>query len=79
GLDRLEHAARSLDADAARLMELEMAPFVGDPEVIKDMRSKLKEWLVQNTIRADPMVRDALGKSLQKRRVNAPAGAKGTK
>ncbi|GAW13007.1 hypothetical protein ANO14919_023830 [Xylariales sp. No.14919] len=79
GLDRLEHAARSLDADAARLMELEMAPFVGDPDVIKDMRSKLKEWLVQNTIRADPMVRDALGKSLQKRRVNAPAGAKGTK
>jgi hypothetical protein len=78
-LDRLEQTARSMDVDATRLMELEMAPFAGDPEVVRDMRSKLKEWLVQNTIRADPMVRDALGRSLQKRRVDAPAGAKGTK
>ncbi|KAI1156322.1 hypothetical protein F4825DRAFT_291843 [Nemania diffusa] len=78
-LERLEHTARFIDADATRLMELEMAPFAGDPEAVKDMRSKLKEWLVQNTIRADPMVRDALGRSLQKRRVDAPAGARGTK
>ncbi|KAI1173138.1 hypothetical protein F4777DRAFT_581262 [Nemania sp. FL0916] len=78
-LERLEHTTRFLDADATRLMELEMAPFAGDPDVVKDMRGKLKEWLVQNTIRADPMVRDALGRSLQKRRVDAPAGAKGTK
>ncbi|KAF2967093.1 hypothetical protein GQX73_g6467 [Xylaria multiplex] len=77
--ENLENVAKFMDLDATRLMELEMAPFAGDPEVTKDMRSKLKEWLVQNTIRADPMVRDALGKSLQKRRVNAPAGAKGTK
>ncbi|KAI1421099.1 hypothetical protein F5Y12DRAFT_769649 [Xylaria sp. FL1777] len=78
-LDRLEQTAKTMDADAMRLMELEMAPFVGDSEVVKEMRSKLKEWLVQNTIRADPMVRDALGRSLQKRRVDAPAGARGTK
>jgi hypothetical protein len=78
-LDRLEQVARGVDTDATRLMELEMAPFANDPEVVQDMRSKLKEWLVQNTIRADPMVRDALGRELQKRRVNAPAGARGTK
>ncbi|KAI3326044.1 membrane associated DnaJ chaperone-like protein [Xylariaceae sp. AK1471] len=78
-LERLEHTAKSIDVDATRLMELEMAPFAGDPEVVRDMQSKLKEWLVQNTIRADPMVRDALGKSLQKRRVDAPTGARGTK
>ncbi|KAI0405993.1 membrane associated DnaJ chaperone-like protein [Xylaria palmicola] len=78
-LERLEYAVRSLDADATRLMELEMAPFAGDPEVVGDMRAKLREWLVQNTIRADPMVRDALGRSLQKRRVDAPAGARGTR
>ncbi|KAI1344779.1 hypothetical protein F5Y15DRAFT_5116 [Xylariaceae sp. FL0016] len=78
-LERLEQTAKGLEVDAARLMELEMAPFAGDPEVVNSMRSKLKEWLVQNTIRADPMVRDALGKSLQKRRVDAPAGARGTK
>ncbi|OTB16608.1 hypothetical protein K445DRAFT_316884 [Daldinia sp. EC12] len=78
-LDRLEQTARSMDVDAARLMELEMAPFVGDAEVIGSMRTKLKEWLVQNTIRADPMVKDALGRSFQKRRVDAPAGAKGNR
>ncbi|KAI1200848.1 membrane associated DnaJ chaperone-like protein [Nemania serpens] len=78
-LERLEHTARSIDVDATRLMELEMAPYAGHPEVVNDVRSKMKEWLVQNTIRADPMVRDALGRSLQRRRINAPAGAKGTK
>ncbi|KAH8671034.1 hypothetical protein BX600DRAFT_236632 [Xylariales sp. PMI_506] len=79
GLDRLEQTARSLDVDTSRLMEFEMAPFAGDPEAVNSMRGKLKEWLVQNTIRSDPMVRDALGRSLQKRRVDAPAGAKGNR
>ncbi|KAI1494978.1 membrane associated DnaJ chaperone-like protein [Biscogniauxia mediterranea] len=78
-LDRLEQTARAMDVDATRLMELEMAPFAGDPEVVGSMRAKLKEWLVQNTIRADPMVRDALGRSFQKRRVDAPAGARGNR
>ena len=79
GLDRLDQTAKTLDADATRLMELEMAPFAGDAEAINSMRSKLKEWLVQNTIRSDPMVRDALGRSFQKRRTDAPAGAKGNR
>ncbi|KAI0973857.1 hypothetical protein F4678DRAFT_388554 [Xylaria arbuscula] len=78
-LDRLEQTARTMDADTARLMDLEMAPFAGDPGIMQELRSKMKEWLVQNTIRADPMVRDALGKSLKRRRVDAPAGARGTK
>ncbi|KAI0386613.1 hypothetical protein F5Y04DRAFT_275066 [Hypomontagnella monticulosa] len=78
-LDRLEQTARGVDVDVGRLMELEMAPFAGDPEVINSMRTKLKEWLVQNTIRADPMVKDALGRSFQRRRVDAPAGARGNR
>ncbi|KAI5927004.1 membrane associated DnaJ chaperone-like protein [Camillea tinctor] len=78
-LDRLEQTARAMDVDTTRLMELEMAPFAGDPEVVGSMRAKLKEWLIQNTIRADPMVRDALGRSFQKRRVDAPAGARGNR
>ncbi|ORY64971.1 uncharacterized protein BCR38DRAFT_342083 [Pseudomassariella vexata] len=79
GLERLEQTARVMDTDASRLMELEMAPFAGDPEVLSTMRTKLQEWLVQNTIRSDPMVRDALGRSFKKRRVDAPAGAKGNR
>jgi hypothetical protein len=78
-LERLEQAARGLDGDAGRLMELEMSPFAGDPELMASMRTKLKEWLVQNTIRNDPMVRDALGRNLRKRRVDAPAGARGNR
>lgn len=79
GLERLEQTARAMDADASRLMELEMTPFAGDADVLVTMRTKLKEWLVQNTIRSDPMVRDALGRSLKKRRVDAPAGARGNR
>lgn len=78
-LDRLEVAGKALDADTARLLEMEMAPFAGDEQVVQSMKGKMKEWLVQNTIRADPMVRDALGRAFQKRRVDAPAGARGTR
>ncbi|KAL2115828.1 hypothetical protein VTJ04DRAFT_10083 [Mycothermus thermophilus] len=79
GLDRLEQAVKRLDADAARLLETEMAPFMGDEEMRGTVAAKVKEWLVQNTIRSDPMVRDALGRSFAKRRMDAPAGARGTR
>ncbi|KAK3373477.1 hypothetical protein B0T24DRAFT_263507 [Lasiosphaeria ovina] len=79
GLDRLEAAAKGLDSDSSRLLEMEMAPYAGDGDMLAAMRGKVKEWLVQNTIRGDPMVRDALGRSLTKRRVDAPAGARGTR
>ena len=53
-----------------------MAPFSGDEQNLKYMRVKVKEWLVQNTIRNDPEVRDVIGKMIGKRRLGAPAGAK---
>ncbi|KAK0635359.1 hypothetical protein B0T17DRAFT_39094 [Bombardia bombarda] len=80
GLERLEMAARGLDADAARLLEMEMAPFAGGDEATTGaVKGKVREWLVQNTIRADPEVRNALGTSLKQRRVDAPAGARGNR
>ncbi|KAK3945996.1 hypothetical protein QBC46DRAFT_370539 [Diplogelasinospora grovesii] len=83
GLERLEMAARSVDSDAERLLGLEMAPFVGgegeEQQMQNTVMNKVKEWLVNNTIRSDPMVRDAVGTALRKRRVDAPAGARGTK
>ncbi|KAB5554693.1 hypothetical protein GE09DRAFT_1222177 [Coniochaeta sp. 2T2.1] len=78
-LDRLEGAAKSLDVDMGRLLQTEMAPFAGDEQVVQSMKGKMKEWLVQNTIRQDPMVRDALGRAFQRRRADAPAGARGTR
>ncbi|KAH8893183.1 hypothetical protein GQ53DRAFT_104148 [Thozetella sp. PMI_491] len=79
GLDRLDAAVKALDLDAVRLIEMEIAPFAGDQDALRNVGGKVKEWLVQNTIRSDPMVRDALGRAFQKRRTDAPAGAKGTK
>jgi len=79
GLERLEMTVKGLDDDAERLLETEMAPYTGDEEMVKTVRVKVKEWLVQNTIRSDPMVRDALGRSFTKRRVDAPSGAKGNR
>lgn len=78
-LHRLEMLTKQLDGDAVRLLDMEMAPFKGDNDATSNLQGKMREWLVQNTIRADPMVRDAMGTSLRKRRVDAPAGAKGNR
>ncbi len=78
-LDRLDMIAKAADIEATRLMDMEAAPFTGDPQVLKEVQGKVKEWLVQNTIRNDPEVRDALGKLFKRRRVDAPAGARGNR
>jgi len=79
-LDRIEATARAADLDATRLVSMEMTPFVGDQDALNDVKGKVRNWLVDNTIRNDPEVRDALGTVMQvKKRQNAPAGARGTK
>lgn len=76
GLDRLRAMAAALDSETSRLMEMELAPFKGDPAQAANLQGKMRKWLVQNTIRADPMVRDALGRSIHKRRTDAPPSAR---
>jgi len=78
-IERLDQTARAADVEATRLIAMEMAPFIGDRDAIGGVQSKVKEWLVQNTIRSDPMVRDALGNVLRKRRTDAPVGARGNR
>ena len=79
GLERGEILSRQLNEDAARLMDMDLAPYKGDAEATSNLKGKIREWLVQNTIRADPMVRDALGTSFRKRRIDVPSGAKGNR
>lgn len=79
GLDRLELMSKGLDADADKMLGLEMVPFAGDQDTLRSIQGKVKDWLVQNTIRSDPMVRDAVGNSFKKRRADAPAGARGNR
>ncbi|KAF2091322.1 hypothetical protein K490DRAFT_34335 [Saccharata proteae CBS 121410] len=76
-LNRLAMVTKATDVDASRLIALETMPFAGEKEE-KDLKGKMKDWLVQNSIRSDPVVRDALGKAFQRRRQGAPAGARGT-
>lgn len=68
--------AQGTEIETQRLLALEMTPLVGDEAGQNDMKGRVREWLVQNTIRSDPEVRDALGKAMAKRRVGAPAGAR---
>lgn len=79
GLIRLEGMARQMDADAARLIDMELMPFKGDEALKGKLRTNMREWLINNTIRSDPMVRDSLGTYLARRREDAPAGARGTR
>lgn len=75
-LDELERVARGVDDDADRVVKMELAPFAGDPQVLAGLRDKMRRWLVDNTVRSDPMTRDAMQR-FKRRRQDAPAGAQG--
>lgn len=77
-LTRLEQLAQASEVEASRLLALDMSPFVGDEAGVKELRGRVREWLVTNTIRADPEVRDAMGRVMAKKRVGAPPGARQT-
>ncbi|KAI9842548.1 MAG: hypothetical protein M1837_007061 [Sclerophora amabilis] len=78
-LDRLDQVSKVTDLEASRLLGLDMAPFANDERTMGELRARLQEWLVQNTIRTDPDVRDAVGRVMGKRRTGAPTGARGTR
>lgn len=67
-LDRLDALAKTADQEATRLMGLELSPFAGEQSGMRELRSSLKEWLVQNTIRNDPEVKAAISQVLNRRR-----------
>ena len=66
-LDRLDLATKAVEVEATRLWEMETAPYAGDGEVLRMLRGRMAEWLVTNTIRADPMVKDSLGTLFRRR------------
>jgi len=73
---RLEAVAKVNESEASRLLAMDMAPFVGDGPGTTELRGRVREWLVNNTIRSDPEVRDAMGRAVAKRRTGAPPGAR---
>ncbi|KAI9658249.1 MAG: hypothetical protein M1821_002382 [Bathelium mastoideum] len=78
-LDRLAAAVNMAEQESSRLLQLDLTPFASDEQARQGLRNGLQEWLVQNTIRSNPTVRDAMGRALAKRREGVPAGAKGAR
>jgi hypothetical protein len=67
-LDRLDILTKTTDQEISRLLGLDLSPFVGDQSSLRELRSTLKEWLVNNTIRNDPEVKRAVNQVLNRRR-----------
>jgi len=77
-LDRLDAIARSSEQEVSRLMGLELIPFAADATSMQDLRTSMRTWLVDNTVRQNPQVRDAVGRVVARRRADAPPGARGS-
>lgn len=72
-LDRLEALAKAQNAEISRLMQLDLTPFLSDAPAMAELRTNMKRWLLDNTIRSSPKVQDATTRSLQ-RRTNTTSG-----
>ncbi|KAF2157262.1 hypothetical protein K461DRAFT_220375 [Myriangium duriaei CBS 260.36] len=66
-LSRLEGLTQQSEQEVMRLTALEMTPFAGNADTLRDLRVHMRHWLVDNTMRANPQVRDAMGRVLQPR------------
>ena len=75
-LARLESFVKAAEIDSGRLLAMEATPFVGDEQGTKELRGRVKDWLVNNTIRADPEVRDAMGRVMAERKNGARTGVR---
>lgn len=78
-LDRLDAISRATDQEVARLLGLELSPFAADGATMQELKSSMRRWLVDNTVRADPDVRNAVGRVIERRRADVPAGAQGAR
>lgn len=78
-LDRLSTFVVECKKDASRLLELESTPFRDDERAKGDLREALKKYMVQNVVHQEKDVRNAIGQSIARRRMDAPHGAQGTK
>ncbi|KAK4555860.1 hypothetical protein LTR86_007080 [Recurvomyces mirabilis] len=68
-LDRVDALAKATDQEVSRLMGLELMPIAASDQAShRNLRTTLKEWLVQNTIRNDAEVKGAIANALDRRR-----------
>ncbi|QIW97973.1 hypothetical protein AMS68_003491 [Peltaster fructicola] len=75
-VDRVNALAAATEQEMSRLFSFELAQYGADPRSEQTLRSSLKEWLVQNTVRNDAEVRSAIEQALERRRLLArPSGS----
>ena len=63
-LTRLSDSAKRNDSEVKRILALELAPFTAEREYLKNLKLRVKEWLIQNRIRSDSEVRNAVSQVL---------------
>lgn len=76
-LQQVQALGKQADQEVSRLMAMELAPFAGEQEIMKDVRGRMKDWLVQNTYRNDQEVGRAVAGVLTRRRNGAAVEAGG--
>lgn len=76
-LDELEKMVHVVHEESRRMVQMEVTPFAGNQQAMETLRQKIKRWLVDNTVRNDPMTRAAISQRIGRRRQDAPAGAQG--
>lgn len=72
-LERLQACANVTESIVSKWTAMELAPFVDEQgEVSGEVKTKMKNFLVQEKLRSHPEVRDAMGRVIQKRREHGP-------
>lgn len=74
-IDRLAVLSKATDQELNRLMGLELAPFASEDPNMKSLQVSLKEWLIQNTLRNNPDVKNAMNSVFERRRLEHDSGA----
>ena len=78
-LDRLDVNLQTADQEVSRLLGLELTPFAAEEASMHDLKSSMRRWLVDNTVRSNADVRNAVGRVLERRRAGVPNGAQGAR
>ena len=78
-IDRLEGVVKNSNVDITRLLELESIPFRDNEQAKSELKEAMKKYMVQNVVHQEKEVRNAIGQSIQKRRVGVPHGAVGNR
>ena len=74
-LSRLEQLVAATGGEVTGLLKMEMIPYGKDKEMAKEIKASIRDWLVQNTIRADPDVREAISSATARRKREADEAA----